>query len=199
MEGQMMNSNPPAGRQCILDQARELFLAHGYHGVSVRDIVRACGLSNAALYHHFGSKQNLFVEVFKEHMTKAAQRVQEAGSGEESCRERLARMTEAHARFILESRTEMQTLHRDIMQLDREAIRPLLPDARGLIPSLFAAVLQEGIASGEIRPVDPHRVGVLLLGMTNSLTIRRIHDSATETLAADIDLAISTLFDGIGN
>ena len=193
----MTTSNPAAGRQCLLDQARELFFEHGYHGVSVRDIVQACGLSNAALYHHFGSKQNLFVAVFKEHLATVARQLQEAGTGMGSCRERLARMVGAHVRFILESRTEMQTLHRDLMQCDLEVIRHLLPDARRLIPSLFATVLEEGIVSGEIRPVDTHRVSAMLLGMTSSLSFRRFHDNVTEPLAVDVDLAISTLFDGI--
>jgi AcrR family transcriptional regulator len=67
-EAKMATGNQAAGRRCILDQAQQLFFAHGYHGVSIRDIVQACGLSNAALYHHFGSKQNLFVEVFKEYV-----------------------------------------------------------------------------------------------------------------------------------
>ena len=48
-----MTTDQAAGRECLLDQAQRLFFAHGYHGVSVRDIVQACGLSNAALYYHF--------------------------------------------------------------------------------------------------------------------------------------------------
>jgi AcrR family transcriptional regulator len=193
-----MTSDQAVGRQCILEQAQQLFFAHGYHGVSIRDIVQACGLSNAALYYHFGNKQNLFVEVCKEYVALIAQRLQEAGTREAPCRERLTRMTEAYAQFILESRSEIQTLLRDLMQCDWEEIEHLLPHAKGQIPSLFATVLGEGIAASEIRPVDTHRVGVLLLGMINSLTARRMHDTVSEPLTEDIDLAISTLFEGIG-
>ena len=52
-----------------------MFFARGYHGVSVREIVQACGLSNAALYHHFGSKENLFIEVFKGHIALVIQQL----------------------------------------------------------------------------------------------------------------------------
>ena len=34
------------GRQCILDQARHLFFARGYDGVSVRDIVHGRAVKN---------------------------------------------------------------------------------------------------------------------------------------------------------
>jgi hypothetical protein len=46
--------------------------------------------------------------------------------------------------------------------------------------------------------VDAHRIGVLLLGMINSLAARRMFDQVAETLTEDIDLAIDTLFEGIG-
>jgi AcrR family transcriptional regulator len=194
----MVTGDQAAGRQCILEQAEQLFFAHGYHGVSIRDIVQACGLSNAALYYHFGSKQNLFVEVVKEYVAILVQKLQEAGTGKGSCGERLARIAEAYAQFILDSRIEIQTLLRDLMECDSEEIRHLIPAARGQIPSMFATVLDEGIAAGEIRPVDTHRVSVLVLGMINSLTGRHMFDKVAETLTEDIDLAIGTLFEGIG-
>ena len=193
-----MASDQASGRRCILEQAQQLFVAHGYHGVSIRDIVHACGLSNAALYYHFGNKQNLFVEVFKNYVTVVVQQVHNAGARQGSCRERLASMVEAHTRFMLESRSELHTLVRDLMQCDSEEIRQLIHEAKGQIPSIFATVLEEGIADGEIRPLDTQRVSVLLLGLISSLTAHRTYDRAGETLTEDVGLAISTLFEGIG-
>ena len=193
-----MTSDQAAGRQCILEQAQRLFFLHGYHGVSIRDIVQACGLSNAALYHHFGSKENLFVEVIKEFVAKVAQQVQDAGTGSGSCREQLARMAEAFAQFVWESRSGLQTLLRDLTECEGEEIQQLVPEVAGKIPSLFTTVLEEGIAAGEVRAVDAQRVGVLLLGLINSLVGHRMHKHAAEPLTEDIDMAISILFEGIG-
>ena len=187
-----------AGRQRILDQAQQLFLAHGYHGVSIRDIVQACGLSNAALYYHFRDKQNLFAEVFKNYVAVLAQQLQEAGARQGSCRVRLASMAEAHAQSMLKSRSEIHTLTPVLMQCDSEEIRKLIPEAKGQFPSMFAAVVEEGIVAGEIRQVDAQRVSVLLLGMISSLTAHRTHDEVSGTLTEDVTLAISTLFEGIG-
>lgn len=54
----------PAGtRKAILDAAEELFAERGFAGTSVRDIVRAAGTSAPSLYHFFGSKENLLVEL----------------------------------------------------------------------------------------------------------------------------------------
>jgi AcrR family transcriptional regulator len=197
-EGDVGTDNQATGRRCILDQAQQRFFAHGYHGVSIRDIVQACGLSNAALYYHFGNKQNLFVEVIREFAAMVAQQVREAGAGNGSCRQRLASMAEAFLQFSWESRSELQTLLRDLTECEGEEIQQLIPEVTGQIMSPFAMVLEEAIATGEARAVDVQRVSALLMGMINSLAARRMHGRVAEPLTEDVDLAISTLFEGIG-
>lgn len=194
----MATDNQAEGRQCILGKARQLFFAHGYHGVSIRDIVQACGLSNAALYYHFGSKQNLYVEVIRGFVAGVVQPVQKAEAGNGSSRERLTQMVLAFARFSSESRSELQMLLRDLTECEGEEIQQLIPEVTGQVLSPFATVLEGGIAAGEIRAVDVHRTSVLLMGMCNSLAARRMHQPVLETIEEDVDLAISTLFEGIG-
>jgi AcrR family transcriptional regulator len=54
----------PAGtRDAILDAAERLFAERGFAGTSVRDIVRESQSSPPSLYHFFGSKENLLVEL----------------------------------------------------------------------------------------------------------------------------------------
>jgi hypothetical protein len=92
----------------------------------------------------------------------------------------------------------MQMLHRDLMHFGSEEMRGLLPAAVKQLPSLFATLLEEGIAAGEVRPLDPQRAGVLLLGMINALTAPRMFGDVARPLSEDVDLAVETLFEGIG-
>jgi hypothetical protein len=39
---------------------------------------------------------------------------------------------------------------------------------------------------------------MLMMGMVNALAVRRLYTKARTTLQQDVDLAIETLFDGIG-
>ncbi|MCB0245051.1 MAG: TetR/AcrR family transcriptional regulator [Anaerolineae bacterium] len=194
-----MSDNPPRGRQCILEQARQMFFARGYHGVSVREIVQACGLSNAALYHHFGSKENLFIEVFKGHIALVIQQLRLAGEAATSCRQRLTQMTEAYAGIVLESQSELQALRRDVMAFEPDERQRLLIDAQWQIPALFETVLDEGIAAGEIGRLDAHRVSIVLTGMILSLAVRRQIEPVSESLRDDVELIMNTLFEGIRN
>jgi len=54
-----------AKRDEILQIALEHFAVKGYDRVSVREIARECGLSQAGLLHHFSSKEELFLEVLR--------------------------------------------------------------------------------------------------------------------------------------
>jgi AcrR family transcriptional regulator len=192
-----MASEQLGGRRNILNQARSLFLERGYHGVSIRDIVRACDLSNAALYHHFGSKQDLFAEVVREYAETVVAGVLDAGKGDDPCRARLARMATAYARILVESRGQVQMLLRDLAQPETGGIRHLLPDSTGQGPTVFADVLNVGVASGEIRALDTLRVSALLMGMINSIAVRRMFDAVTRPIEADVELALDILFEGI--
>jgi AcrR family transcriptional regulator len=54
-----------AKREEILDAALGLFAQKGYDRVSVREIARETGLSQAGLLHHFSTKEELFLEVLR--------------------------------------------------------------------------------------------------------------------------------------
>jgi AcrR family transcriptional regulator len=167
--------------------------------VSIRDIAQACGLSNAVLYYHFGSKRNLYFEVLREHISTLTHHLQEAGAIDGTCRERLANMAHTYAEMIFEYQDTVQLLLRDLAQFDWEEVMQMLPDLQTQTPSAVAAVLEEGIASGEVRKLDAHRVDILLMGMISSLVAFRARQpGVTTTLDEDVDLVIDVLFAGIG-
>jgi AcrR family transcriptional regulator len=53
-------------RQAIVEAALELFAERGFHATLVDDIANAVGISRAALYQYFESKEQLFVELMHE-------------------------------------------------------------------------------------------------------------------------------------
>ena len=167
--------------------------------MSIRDIAQACGLSNAVLYYHFGSKQNLYFEVLKEHIATLTRCLQEASAIGGTCRERLANMARAYAQMILEYQDTVQIMLRDLAQFDWEEVLQMLPDLQTLTPTPLGAVLEEGVASGEVRALDVHRVDILLMGMISSLVAFRARQPGLSTpLDEDVDLVIDVLFAGIG-
>ena len=59
-----MTSPEPADiPERIAEEATRLFVANGYHGVSMREIAEAVGISKAGLYYHFRDKEDLFIAI----------------------------------------------------------------------------------------------------------------------------------------
>ncbi len=63
-----------AKRQQILDGAKRCFLAQGFDGASMNDIVKAAGVSKGTVYAYFPSKEKLFEAlIFRDRRNQAEQ------------------------------------------------------------------------------------------------------------------------------
>ncbi len=108
-------------RDQILDTAAELFAAKGFHGVSVGELGRACGITGPALYKHFASKDAVLAEM----LVSISERLLAEG------RERVARSDDAatalealvswHIDFALRHRALIVVQDRDWQSLPPEA------------------------------------------------------------------------------
>lgn len=68
---------PGARRETILSVARDLFFSHGFASASMRDLAAGIGVTQAALYHHFPSKDEILfaiVDGFTELLRETVQR-----------------------------------------------------------------------------------------------------------------------------
>lgn len=53
------------GAQLVLDAARELFAEHGIDAVSMQDVATKAGVSKANVFHHFATKEALYIAVMR--------------------------------------------------------------------------------------------------------------------------------------
>jgi len=57
-------------RQALLEAALKLFIQKGYHNTSIEDIVQEARLTRGALYHHYKSKEEIFIRLYKDIVTQ---------------------------------------------------------------------------------------------------------------------------------
>jgi AcrR family transcriptional regulator len=60
-------------RDKILDAARELFISHGYEGVTMRKVAEKIEYSPTAIYVHFADKEDLFHQLCNEDFERLAE------------------------------------------------------------------------------------------------------------------------------
>lgn len=63
----------------LLSAAKEAFAQKGYDGTSVHEIAAAVGVSKPSLYHHFRSKENLYIESARETFSQLSRFLDELG------------------------------------------------------------------------------------------------------------------------
>lgn len=79
-----MNAKPAAvdpslRQEQILAAITSIFLRHGFHGASMRDICAAADMSPGALYRYFPSKEHLIDAVVEQHHARWANAFRQAG------------------------------------------------------------------------------------------------------------------------
>jgi AcrR family transcriptional regulator len=118
--------------------AEQLFAERGYAGTSVRDIVSAADVTQPSLYHFFGSKENLLVELIGDRYQRYCQALDAAIATAESPRDVL----EGYVSFVLDRMREQPVSARFVFGtmfgpqhgLPTEALHPVLAEHRGILP-----------------------------------------------------------------
>ena len=143
----------PATRKQILDASLRLFSEKGFPRTSVRDIARAAGITDAAIYYHFPSKRELFKALFEERgITSALSELEHA----------------TVAQPPLDTLTAIALAALRIMQLNKDFMKVLLSGATGEDPiateeyrlvterwrNAEARILREYVGRGELPAVD---------------------------------------------
>src|SRR5690606_34163100 len=68
-----------ATRDQILAAAAELFAERGFHGTTAREIAQRAGVNLAAAHYHFGSKEDLYLEVLRVEVDDPARTLERRG------------------------------------------------------------------------------------------------------------------------
>ena len=149
----------------ILVAAEALFAQQGFDAVSMNAIAEAAGVCKANVFHHFTSKNDLYVAVLRNACKDASQHLDELGSDELSLAERLTQFVHAHLQTILEHEQVTRLSLREMLNEGTHQSQELAEKVYGEKFSRFVAILRAGQAAGELRrDIDPAVVATALLG-----------------------------------
>jgi AcrR family transcriptional regulator len=89
----MLNIFDSDGKKAdIINAGLELFASRGYDAVSVRDIARLAGVSEAALYKHFKGKEDMALSIFTELISDYTARLKQVEHSNLDAVEKLCRV-----------------------------------------------------------------------------------------------------------
>lgn len=164
-------SGAAESRRRILDVAARLFRERGYAGVSLRAIAAAAGMQAGSLYYHFGSKEDLVVEVLDEGIRRVHARVAAAVEAlpADAGGERLLRTAiSAHLESLLEA-SDYSSANVRVFGQAPEAVRRRSLPVRQAYDGYWDALLRRARERGALRAdADPHTARLLVIGALNA-------------------------------
>jgi AcrR family transcriptional regulator len=154
---------PDAARR-LLVAAVEAFAERGYHATTTRDIAGRAGMSPAALYIHYKTKEELLHRISRIGHEKALEILRAASAREGTATERLADAVSSFVRWHAGGRTTARVVQYELDSLGPGARAEILA-LRRQVDGEVRGIIQDGVTSGEFDVLDVHGTTLAVLSL----------------------------------
>lgn len=181
-------------RKQVLDTALVLFSERGYFNTSIHDIRRVANVSIGAIYHHFGNKELLAKALYDDLLGRMGAGIEAAARRQSGCLER--------SRAIIADLFELTTEHPRTMQFvllaqHREFLRDEPPICSSQPFQFMRRVVEDGIAAGEVRPLEPWVAATAMFGGALRMMNLKLDNALDRPLADYLDDVVDCAWRGI--
>jgi AcrR family transcriptional regulator len=185
-------------RNHLIEVASQLFSKSGYDATGVAEICQVAGVSKGAFYHHFPTKQAVFMELINSYMNSI-----EAGFN------LMRQQTHDVPQVILQMAEMVGTLFQtsDIhlpifLEFWTHANRDPQVWEATVAPyhryqSYFAEMIQEGITQGSIKPVDPHQAARVIVSLAVGLLMESLFNPQIKDWRLEARQSLELLLNGV--
>lgn len=151
----------------MYEQATRLFAERGFAGTSLQDIADAIGITRPALYYYVKSKDELLAKLVTEVTDGPMNELKELVSHTDLDP---AGQLRAVVEIIVRRRATQPARFRLLIRSEAELpdeLTTAYADSRRSVLKTIAEVVEDGIRSGQFRPVDARVAALGVLGMCN--------------------------------
>jgi AcrR family transcriptional regulator len=193
-----MAARDPDRRRKIIEAARRIFARHGYEGASISMIAAETGLTKAALYHHFASKEAIYRVSSRTGMDDLVTEVEDALSN--ASPEPLERLrVYMHASAVRFERKQDSWMSGSAIfwSTQSKETRSEVLQVRDRYENLLKEIIQDGIDSGVFRQdLDVSLSSKFLLSIVNQLP-RWYRKGGKYSAVEIVDIYLDTYLHGV--
>ncbi|MEC8192049.1 MAG: TetR/AcrR family transcriptional regulator [Myxococcota bacterium] len=162
---------PEAERRAqIMRAARSLFVERGFPSTRMEDVAKRAQLSKGAVYFYFGSKAELFNALVEDEHRKTIRYLEEAASDPRSAAEKLVDVGTKYLDYFAGLKTPPRFfMIMGEVALRDEGVRQRVTEIHERFVDEVAQLLQEGMESGDFKPLDPTAVALMLKAFIDGL------------------------------
>ncbi|MBX3495356.1 MAG: TetR/AcrR family transcriptional regulator [Parvibaculum sp.] len=131
----------------ILDAARDLVAEGGFAAAQVSEVARRAGIATGTIYRYFSSKEELCRQIFREVSAQEMDRLALIAASDAPARTRLVEVLQTFAGRAIRGRRLAYALLAEPVDANLAEERAFF---RRTHAEIFARILEDGIASGEL-------------------------------------------------
>ncbi|MEW2506518.1 MULTISPECIES: TetR/AcrR family transcriptional regulator [unclassified Amycolatopsis] len=150
----VVSDESPAVPRRLLQHATKLFAKKGFDRTSVQEIVEAAGVTKGAMYHYFGSKDDLLYEIYARVLREQTSQLERVASSAAPLRERLAAAASDVVVSSIDNLDDNTIFLQSMHQLSADKRKAVRAERRKY-HERFRRLIEEGQASGEFRADKP--------------------------------------------
>ena len=184
-------------RSRLLRAAVQVFNKKGYSAASVREIVELASVTKPALYYHFGSKEGVLEAILHEGLEEFRATAARAMEMPGTTRERLTRLCGDLYGLFTDNVPVIQVVHRAFHDPAGNAPDFDLVEVERTLGAALQQIVEAGMASGELRAVDPADVALALIGVIGSAASRHLHPNLEPVSPERLRRVLDLVFDGV--
>lgn len=184
----------------ILEQAEKIFAAKGFHNAAVAEIAGASGFAVGTLYQFFPSKEQLYISMLTEKLSRMYSDVRESVSKETDITKKIEVLIASLFRFV-ENNTEFCSIfirgdHLSLSDGNVELRMRLKIDYNAHI-SFTEEVIREGIRAGLLKKMDPRMMATALTGITNAFASKWLTTMGGASLMSNVPFVMDIFLEGV--
>lgn len=178
-------------RREIFDATIHLILEKGFTETSMREIATEAGVGKSTLYDYFHTKEDLLVFVVEEQLNHINHIALDIASQDGSAVERLRQLMQIHLDYLVKNKNFLLQLMLEIQRLS-PASQKKIQLKRYAYQDLLRSLIEQGVAQGSIRQVDPAMVAKILIAlMTPVVFTSRPVGSPEQMLSHALDIVMN--------
>jgi AcrR family transcriptional regulator len=186
-------------RNRILQSALRLFSETGYDATGVAGICGSAGISKGAFYHHFETKQAVFLQLLEDWLQQVDADLQTALSEAPTVVDGLLGMA-ARTRDVFSTADGRLSI---LLEFWAQARKDPVVWERTIAPfrryrDAFAGIIAKGIEEGSLRPIDADKAAQALMSLAVGIILQGVLDPNGARWDRVIQDTIGMLVEGIG-
>lgn len=193
----MAQSKKTSKKEIILQNAAKMFRERGYAATSMRDLAESVGIEAASLYNHIKSKSEILDSIIEKISEDCRLHLEELEQKNVSALQKTEAIIRFHTQMMISHFEEYSVMINEWMHLEAAKLAPFAAERRSYVQKL-EAIVQQGIDTGEFKPVVPYVVVLNILSSVRGLEFWQ-KSAKTHTAEEMEENMVSHLIGGLKN